>query len=540
GDEHGTHILNVINSENDDASLWGSRAISSGQWADSLIEFVNAAKDSGQPTAVVNLSFDLTQTVKGNETTRYEFTSDEWAALEYAHQHKVILIAAAGNDADTMSALGQASQQFDNIITVGSAQNLDSSVAVAKGYDRAYYSSYGDGLSLVADGGTPDAPVLSVAGEMSGTSVAAAKVTGAVSQVWAANPQLSYQQVIGILNSTATDLLSPNWDAQTGAGLLNRTAAVDLAKVTNPLEFEVQIPVLPITWSSADNPSERAVSTEFQGKYYNWYSYTVKPGDTLSMIALRTMSNSSYPYYNFIADYNSISNPSLIYAGQIIQVPTEVSVPTDEFMGKYYVWESYIIQDEDTLSQVALQRMGNGSEPYYNFIAQKNGIADPSLILAGDTILVPLEVSAPTAPNPPINQPQPIDPNKFYKPLSAYTVTSEFGWRTNPISGQQRLHGGIDLAAPKGTPVKAAKGGTVVYAGWNNQGYGNLVIIDHGSGVRTYYAHLSSVSVSNGSQVSAGATVGGVGSTGYSTGNHLHFEVRVNNQRKNPRDYVQF
>lgn len=98
-------------------------------------------------------------------------------------------------------------------------------------------------------------------------------------------------------------------------------------------------------------------------------------------------------------------------------------------------------------------------------------------------------------------------------------------------------HTGLDIAAPGGTPIKAAAGGTVTYAGYHSS-YGNLVILSHGNGIQTYYAHCSKLYVSVGQSVSQGQTIGAVGSTGNSTGNHLHLEVRVNGTAQNPQNYL--
>ncbi|MEQ8467602.1 S8 family serine peptidase, partial [Coleofasciculus sp. E1-EBD-02] len=280
-----THVLGIIAAQqdndigidgiNDDAPLWVGRAVGSGEWADSLVEFVDTAKESSQPNAVVNLSLDLTQVNSdGSVTTRYEFTPEERAAIEYARQNGVLIVTAAGNDGDVMSVLGQASQEFDNIITVGAAQQVETdtvgasvgaqSLAPSPTYQRAYYSSYGRGLDILAEGGTTENPLVSTVedsvGTMAGTSVATAKVTGAVSQVWAANPQLSYRQVIEVLKSTATDLAEPGWDAQTGTGLLNLAAAVGLAQVTKPEDYAIPAIDIPETWSGEDvvTPMERA------------------------------------------------------------------------------------------------------------------------------------------------------------------------------------------------------------------------------------------------------------------------------------------
>lgn len=128
----------------------------------------------------------------------------------------------------------------------------------------------------------------------------------------------------------------------------------------------------------------------------------------------------------------------------------------------------------------------------------------------------------------PSNQPNaPVNSQGLSSPVSGGRVSSEFGMRTHPISGKRKMHTGIDIAAPAGTRVNSMKEGKVVFAGQKG-GYGNMVIVDHGNGVTTRYAHLSSINVRPGDSVDAGQKLGGVGSTGNSTGNHLHFEVREN------------
>jgi murein DD-endopeptidase MepM/ murein hydrolase activator NlpD len=117
----------------------------------------------------------------------------------------------------------------------------------------------------------------------------------------------------------------------------------------------------------------------------------------------------------------------------------------------------------------------------------------------------------------------------FIWPVSG-VVTSGFGWRWG------RMHEGVDIAAPTGTPIRAAAGGTIIYTGYMG-GYGNLTIIDHGNGLATAYAHQSSIYVGGGA-VSQGTVIGAVGSTGNSTGPHLHFEVRVNGSAVDPMGYL--
>jgi murein DD-endopeptidase MepM/ murein hydrolase activator NlpD len=116
-------------------------------------------------------------------------------------------------------------------------------------------------------------------------------------------------------------------------------------------------------------------------------------------------------------------------------------------------------------------------------------------------------------------------------------VSSGFGWRMHPIFHVMKFHTGIDIAVGYGTPIKAADGGSVIYATWMT-GYGNVVIIDHGRGLSTLYAHMSAFSTSNGVTVSRGQVIGAVGATGYATGPHLHFEVRVNGNPVDPLGYL--
>ena len=120
---------------------------------------------------------------------------------------------------------------------------------------------------------------------------------------------------------------------------------------------------------------------------------------------------------------------------------------------------------------------------------------------------------------------------------SCHTITSEFGWRIHPIYGTSKYHSGVDIGASYGATVIAADSGTVITAGWVS-GYGNCIVISHGNGISTLYGHLSSIAVSSGQSVSRGQTIGYVGSTGNSTGPHLHWEVTVNGERQNPLNYA--
>jgi murein DD-endopeptidase MepM/ murein hydrolase activator NlpD len=124
------------------------------------------------------------------------------------------------------------------------------------------------------------------------------------------------------------------------------------------------------------------------------------------------------------------------------------------------------------------------------------------------------------------------------KPIRTAEFTSGFGSRQDPFRRSAAFHPGIDLAAAYGTPIYATADGTVLRAGWNSGGYGNLVEIDHGRGIITRYAHMSSIAVREGDRVARGAAIGRVGSTGRSTGNHLHYEVRIDDSPVNPIPFM--
>lgn len=135
----------------------------------------------------------------------------------------------------------------------------------------------------------------------------------------------------------------------------------------------------------------------------------------------------------------------------------------------------------------------------------------------------------------PGSQSLPAFTGRLSKPVSA-PITSKFGMRFHPILKINRLHGGIDFGARSGTPIRAAGSGIVIKAEYSSS-FGNMVVIDHGGGISTLYAHCSSIGVIRGQKIARGQVLGAVGSTGLSTGPHLHFEVRVRGKTVNPMSY---
>jgi murein DD-endopeptidase MepM/ murein hydrolase activator NlpD len=132
----------------------------------------------------------------------------------------------------------------------------------------------------------------------------------------------------------------------------------------------------------------------------------------------------------------------------------------------------------------------------------------------------------------------PLAKGPWHPPVPAgYALTSSFGWRTSPTRGGADFHTGQDFARPDGSPVTAVSHGVVVYTGWSG-GYGNLVRVRHTNDVESWYAHLSTIDVNVGDDVAAGDRLGAVGSTGNSTGPHLHLEIRVDDQPVDPMPWL--
>ncbi len=239
-------------------------------------------------------------------------------------------------------------------------------------------------------------------------------------------------------------------------------------------------------------------------------TYVVKKGDTLCKIAgmhglqLTTLQWS-----------NDIVNPNIIKVNQILNLP-----PVDGVIhnGK----EGETLDEIAALYKIPLETLLNANPD----------IDDHEGLAPGTKVIVPggrLEVAPPKK--------QLSKPQRFLRPVSSGCITSRFGLRVHPVSRSKRLHAGLDIAVPAGTPVKACRDGKVILAR-NAGGYGKLVIIDHGNGLTTRYGHNSVLSVKPGQRVARGQVIARSGSTGLSTGPHLHFEVRKNGSAVNPVPYL--
>ena len=226
-------------------------------------------------------------------------------------------------------------------------------------------------------------------------------------------------------------------------------------------------------------------------------TYVVKKGDTLSEIALQYELDA-----NQLAEINNLRDDNRIIKGQVLMLPG-TAIP-------------YRVERGETLGLIAM-RFGCSEVK----LAEMNELRDPDHVLAGQNILIPAGQGGgdrQVAGGLPLQQ--------FAWPVIGW-ISSPYGMRGNA------MHEGLDIAADQGQPVRAVKDGRVVFAGPRGT-YGNTVIIDHGNGLRTLYAHNSRLLVSEGEQVAAGSRIALVGSTGRSTGPHLHFEVLINGTPVDP------
>jgi murein DD-endopeptidase MepM/ murein hydrolase activator NlpD len=236
-----------------------------------------------------------------------------------------------------------------------------------------------------------------------------------------------------------------------------------------------------------------------------WTNYTVKRGDSVSRIAV----NHGISMDAIIAS-NNITNARRLSAGQVIRIPNIDGIP-------------YTVKRGDSLAAISTA-MGVPLET----ILDANDIQSDA-ISAGTVLFIPGARMK--------TEDLKLALGEFFVYPIRGRLTSPYGWRNDPISGVRRYHAALDLAAVTGTPIGAAMDGRVATVGYNSN-YGNFIILTHGNGFQTLYAHMSRTSVAQGAYVRQGAKIGEVGSTGYSTGDHLHFAVYKNGRAVNPLDFL--
>ncbi len=236
-----------------------------------------------------------------------------------------------------------------------------------------------------------------------------------------------------------------------------------------------------------------------------FFFYKVQEGENISKISKKLGLN-----MDTLVSLNSMDNAHTIQVGARILVPNVPGI-------------LYTVQKGDSLSRISDNYKINTNDILY-----ANDKVDTTVI-EGDILFLPgAKLSA--------KERAKAFGYLFTKPIRG-RFTSSFGTRWHPIYKRKKFHTGIDIGAPYGSRIKSAKEGKVIYAGWKG-GYGKVVIIKHQLGYETVYGHMSKISVSVGQYVNAGQIIGRVGSTGVSTGPHLHFEIRRYGQATNPLKYT--
>lgn len=255
--------------------------------------------------------------------------------------------------------------------------------------------------------------------------------------------------------------------------------------------------------AAAEVLSQDARSSE--GLELCYFTYRVQKGDMIGFIADKFNVTQ-----DTIISVNNIHQSRLIQIGQILKIP---SMP-----GIVYT----VKKNGETANSIA-EKFEVSAEK----LARVNHLQENQNLVAGQTLF------APDALLDWVTR-QEINGDLFHKPVrSRYYLSSYYGWRSSPFSGKRSYHSGVDMACPQGTPVYAALGGTVTSVGYNNI-YGNYIIVTHHSGYKTLYGHLSKQLVTRGKWVDTNSRIGLVGSTGLSTGPHLHFTVYKFGKTVNP------
>ena len=311
--------------------------------------------------------------------------------------------------------------------------------------------------------------------------------------------------ITGCLGLAAASIFTAGYlTSHTKAITINDQEAFDIASLDKLMaafalesSAEVDENGLIIGEDSSINISALSQPVEYQ-------TYTVKSGDTISGIAIKFgLKNIST-----LISINDIGNVRTLGAGQKLKIPSVDGI-------------IYTVKKGDSLSSIA-----TANNVKLETLLDVNELTSETLTAGQQLFLPGVGLDQKTL--------QSRMGELFILPISAsFRWTSPYGWRADPFTGVQSFHTGTDMACPEGTPILAAMSGKIAEVG-NNRTYGNYIIINHTNGYQTVYAHMSKTIAKKGQWVSQGTKIGLVGSTGYSTGPHLHFMVYKNGNRIDP------
>lgn len=310
---------------------------------------------------------------------------------------------------------------------------------------------------------------------------------------------------------------APDDGVETAVSLNPSQPFPDLTPETSPLPND-----LPIISDSSLAPEPNPITFQNSVPQHNLQTYVVQRGDTPNGIADR---------FGIQPETILGGNPQLSEESSLLQVDTELIIlPIDGVLHTVQPGES--IEDLQFLYGVSIDEI---------VAYEPNNLSFPFRLEPETQILVPGAVREVFQWTPPdlssvggtssiggSVRPVIVGTGTFVYPVNSRNYTQYFWYG----------HQAVDIALPEGSAVFASDTGTVTYAGWNNFGYGNLIVVNHGNGYETFYAHLSSINVVPGQIVFQGNVIGGTGNTGRSSGPHIHFEIRLNNNRDNPCWYI--
>ncbi|MDR2184044.1 MAG: M23 family metallopeptidase [Treponema sp.] len=269
--------------------------------------------------------------------------------------------------------------------------------------------------------------------------------------------------------------------------------------------FEEASSILPVNFEQQNSKGVPEPEEYSRPRMLLYSLYIMQSGDTIGRIAKDFGLNEGTLF-----SLNGISNDRIVPVGEELKIPNQDGI-------------MYTVKQGDTLESIAKKYEKYAVDPRSILIANELFTGN---ILPRDTLFIP---GAQLSPEEHLG----ITGNFFLWPIRG-RITSPYGYRVSPFTGNRTFHSGMDIGSPLGTPIKAAMAGLVIAAGYDAT-FGNYVIISHHAGYRTMYGHMNAIRVKAGAYVGAGDLVGTVGSTGLSTGAHLHFAVYKNGRTMNPR-----
>lgn len=276
---------------------------------------------------------------------------------------------------------------------------------------------------------------------------------------------------------------------------------------------------VPLTLAYVNKLKKYEADLEKQGKPLLLTEYAVKEGDSLWSIASKFDLD-----LDTIIGSNKISNINFLKLGTVLRIPNQ-----DGIFVK--------VAKNDTVAKLA-DKHGSYKQAVYvaNLLSDEAGLKIGNEIFLPGAKVAAVTASAARTGSRAAKTTVSSSSRKFRWPVMG-KISSVFGWRRSPFGRRRVFHSGLDIRAPRGRGIVAAGDGRVVHSGWMG-GYGKTIVISHPGGMSTLYGHCSSLLVRNGSTVKTGQLIARVGSTGRSTGNHLHFEVRRNGTPQNPLRYL--